>query len=411
MATTTLMGVCRSRWMPLASVAQRNSESGTFNSTLSILDRFSGGLTNHTQRFRVSPRRSMHITGHSATASSRNDDPTQQRECTAAETLKHHNRLGSLLTRGISISGTIRAAPVGATLRRRAITTSMSNFEILHSLILVRCTLPRQMAVKAIHYRASIDETRTPPSAKAFDVSSEVADIFVFPERGTVVSWGFTESVVADLSKCLGVAATTAYSPSIVEQETDFMKYIIRTSLSATTVLPMGVSISQHGNNPADCRIEEKFAVSDAIAESVRLAIWEEDVSKAMDRSLKLAQELRASGKLRLSSDRVLQWFAEIFSMRLALAKNLNQRDLYWDQPELERLNSETREHFELEQRHTEMNTHLDHITEVAEIVRITLSERHSHNLEWGIIWLIIIEVGFEVFHYHEQILQFLSSF
>ena len=40
------------------------------------------------------------------------------------------------------------------------------------------------------------------------------------------------------------------------------------------------------------------------------------------------------------------------------------------------------------------MNEKLTHCTELADLLREHLSEQHSFRLEWGIIWLIAIEVG-----------------
>eukprot|EP00041_Stephanoeca_diplocostata_P025925 m.690920 g.690920 ORF g.690920 m.690920 type:complete len:94 (-) comp22852_c0_seq33:1854-2135(-) len=40
---------------------------------------------------------------------------------------------------------------------------------------------------------------------------------------------------------------------------------------------------------------------------------------------------------------------------------------------------------------------------DLVELVRMTLEERHSHRLEWGIIWLIVIEVLFELLHYVKE--------
>lgn len=40
------------------------------------------------------------------------------------------------------------------------------------------------------------------------------------------------------------------------------------------------------------------------------------------------------------------------------------------------------------------MNEKLNHCSELAELLRTHLSERHSFTLEWGIIVLIAIEVG-----------------
>lgn len=42
------------------------------------------------------------------------------------------------------------------------------------------------------------------------------------------------------------------------------------------------------------------------------------------------------------------------------------------------------------------MNEKLNHCNELAELLRTHLSEKHSFNLEWGIIVLIAIEVCYE---------------
>ena len=64
-------------------------------------------------------------------------------------------------------------------------------------------------------------------------------------------------------------------------------------------------------------------------------------------------------GKLIMSGERVLRWFAEIFSMRLALHGrhgHTGSSDLYWDRHSLERLNIQARNLFELKQRQVEVH-------------------------------------------------------
>ena len=48
-------------------------------------------------------------------------------------------------------------------------------------------------------------------------------------------------------------------------------------------------------------------------------------------------------------------------------------------------------------QRIETLNSKMDYAQEIAEVLRVQLSEKHSGRLEWIIIALIALEVGFEV--------------
>lgn len=51
------------------------------------------------------------------------------------------------------------------------------------------------------------------------------------------------------------------------------------------------------------------------------------------------------------------------------------------------------------------MNVKLGHCVELMELLKSHLNEKHSARLEWIIIILIMVEVGFELLHYIERLL------
>lgn len=51
------------------------------------------------------------------------------------------------------------------------------------------------------------------------------------------------------------------------------------------------------------------------------------------------------------------------------------------------------------------MNVKLSHCVELMELLKSHLNERHSARLEWIIIILIMVEVGFELLHFIERLL------
>lgn len=50
------------------------------------------------------------------------------------------------------------------------------------------------------------------------------------------------------------------------------------------------------------------------------------------------------------------------------------------------------------------MNEKLNHCVELAELVSFNLNDAHHVRLEWMIIALIMVEVGFEFIHYFDRL-------
>lgn len=49
------------------------------------------------------------------------------------------------------------------------------------------------------------------------------------------------------------------------------------------------------------------------------------------------------------------------------------------------------------------MNEKLNHCVELAELISSNLNDTHHVRLEWMIIVLIMVEVGFEILHYIDR--------
>uniref|UniRef100_A0A8D0GG51 Required for meiotic nuclear division 1 homolog n=1 Tax=Sphenodon punctatus TaxID=8508 RepID=A0A8D0GG51_SPHPU len=71
--------------------------------------------------------------------------------------------------------------------------------------------------------------------------------------------------------------------------------------------------------------------------------------------------------------------------------------DFYWDREHLEQLYDKTCQFLSINRRVKVMNEKLQHCTELTDLMRNHLSEKHALRLEWMIIILITIEVLFEL--------------
>ncbi|KAK9534085.1 hypothetical protein VZT92_009158 [Zoarces viviparus] len=71
--------------------------------------------------------------------------------------------------------------------------------------------------------------------------------------------------------------------------------------------------------------------------------------------------------------------------------------DFYWDRENLEKLYDKTCQFLSINRRVNVVNEKLEHCSQLTDLMRSHLSEKHSLRLEWMIIILIAIEVMFEL--------------
>uniref|UniRef100_A0A8D0GF91 Required for meiotic nuclear division 1 homolog n=1 Tax=Sphenodon punctatus TaxID=8508 RepID=A0A8D0GF91_SPHPU len=120
------------------------------------------------------------------------------------------------------------------------------------------------------------------------------------------------------------------------------------------------------------------------------------DMSLANDPSLTSLQILKSRRKVKLSHADVMQKIGELFALRhrINLSSDLLMTpDFYWDREHLEQLYDKTCQFLSINRRVKVMNEKLQHCTELTDLMRNHLSEKHALRLEWMIIILITIEV------------------
>ncbi|XP_020628889.1 required for meiotic nuclear division protein 1 homolog [Orbicella faveolata] len=111
-----------------------------------------------------------------------------------------------------------------------------------------------------------------------------------------------------------------------------------------------------------------------------------------------------------MSRKEVLEKTGELISLRYKINLSsdlLKTPDFYWDRENLESLYDKTCIYLDVHKRTRVMNEKLNHCSEMVELLRTHLSEKHSFRLEWGIIALITVEVVFETLYLIERYFPF----
>jgi len=144
-----------------------------------------------------------------------------------------------------------------------------------------------------------------------------------------------------------------------------------------------------------------KLAFSFGLAQSVKLQVFEASIARVMDATLSLPQSLVQKGTIDLSKKEVSQVLGRIFIERNSVSLHadvLDTPDFFWDREELEPIYAKTCKYLDMEQRVSVLNSRLDLLKELFDMLRDELESKHSTRLEWIVIWLIVIEIVLGLF-------------
>nr|XP_057913205.1 required for meiotic nuclear division protein 1 homolog [Doryrhamphus excisus] len=230
------------------------------------------------------------------------------------------------------------------------------------------------------------------------DVASRPDDraIIFFFREGSVVFWNVDEKMMKTVLRILERHESQPYEVALVHWENEEINY---TFGEGNSKLERGNFVLCNHMDQQEA-ILEKFAFSNALCLSVKLAIWEVSLDNFVESIQSIPETLKSGQRVKLSSAEVMQKIGELFTLRHCInlrSDLLLTPDFYWDRENLEKLYDKTCQFLSINRRVNVMNEKLEHCTQLTDLMRSHLSEKHSLRLEWMIVILITIEVLFEL--------------
>ncbi|XP_013116771.2 required for meiotic nuclear division protein 1 homolog [Stomoxys calcitrans] len=249
-----------------------------------------------------------------------------------------------------------------------------------------------------------------------YQVGEEDRDIFFFRE-GSVVMWNFNDIEINNVLSFLRMFEKEPYLKPLVRSESEVMPY---TYIPASAIDVEGDIVSSADVEPARAFFQSgkffltsgednffsKYTFSNALSTSIKLGIWEATLDRYIDSMEFLTNDMKKGRRIRISRAEVLRKTGELLALRHVINLSsdlLDTPDFYWDREELEALYLQVCNYFSISRRTKVMNEKINHCVELAELISHNLNEAHNTRLEWMIIILIMIEVGFEIIHYLDR--------
>uniref|UniRef100_A0A671XKH9 Required for meiotic nuclear division 1 homolog n=1 Tax=Sparus aurata TaxID=8175 RepID=A0A671XKH9_SPAAU len=220
--------------------------------------------------------------------------------------------------------------------------------------------------------------------------------VMFFFREGSVVFWNVEEKTLKRVMRILEHHEIQPYEVALVHWENEEISYTVG---EGNTKLERGNFILNDQMNQ-DEAVLEKFAFSNALCLSVKLAIWEVSLDNFVESIQSIPETLKSGKRVKLSSAEVMKKIGELFTLRHCInlrSDLLITPDFYWDRENLEKLYDKTCQFLSINRRVNVVNEKLEHCTQLTDLMRSHLSEKHSLRLEWMIVILITIEVLFEL--------------
>ncbi|MEI8365256.1 MAG: RMD1 family protein [Parachlamydiaceae bacterium] len=212
-------------------------------------------------------------------------------------------------------------------------------------------------------------------------------DVFFFP-YGVAVFWGIdsTEGL-----KILKEEISAFEENRKADIETDIFTYIYG---ETAKIAEDEIILPNHD-------ILTKLAISQGIAQSVKLSTFETSIQKTFQLTKKIPEDLAKFGSISLSRKAIRRKMGELFIERNSINLHMDILDtpeFFWEYPELEFLYIMTANYLDIRTRVEILNQRLGVIHGLFEMLGTELNHLHSSRLEMTIVCLIVIEVLISLF-------------
>ena len=217
-------------------------------------------------------------------------------------------------------------------------------------------------------------------------VSDKHPDLFIF-EYGVVVMWGFTEreekAFLNDIEKF--------EKEKLAEEDIQVEEFNYYVTKSYQPRIYNDFITLRDGSN-----YMVKLSISHAIAQSVKISLFEELVDNTIEDTQDIPQEIAYSGKVSMSKEDIMKSIGELFILRININLHgsiLDSPEIMWSEPQLEPIYQATRGYLEINQRVSLLNQRLEVISDLLQMLKEQLGHSHEEYLEFIVILLVGVEV------------------
>lgn len=151
-----------------------------------------------------------------------------------------------------------------------------------------------------------------------------------------------------------------------------------------------------------DDEILTRLAVSHGIAQSTKLAQFENRIQQTINDTAHIPENIAQTGSAKLSGKELSRLRGRLYITQSDVMLNydlLDIPDFFWEYPELDTLYSMIADYLEIKQRVEVLSKKLETIHELFDMMADEQKHHHSSMLEWIIIWLIAIEIVIFLVH------------
>eukprot|EP00929_Paragymnodinium_shiwhaense_P051252 TRINITY_DN25801_c0_g1_i1.p1 TRINITY_DN25801_c0_g1~~TRINITY_DN25801_c0_g1_i1.p1 ORF type:complete len:544 (-),score=108.07 TRINITY_DN25801_c0_g1_i1:185-1723(-) len=237
-------------------------------------------------------------------------------------------------------------------------------------------------------------------------------DLFAF-RYGCVVCWNFTTSEYAVTKDRLKPFTHRPHDNADCEEES--MEFVIKRKAEhhdSDQDSKSDDGKSENGSEDGGRVIKhdqivlsttdplERLAHSYALAQSVRLAVFEIVVDRSIAKTRSIPEIMATTGEVNLDARELSRQMGGLLMLRCDVNLHtdiLDTPDIFWDEERFEPHYVESREYLEVDKRVEILNQRLSVLKDLYDLLQNGLNVRHGNKLEWIIIILILIEVVLEL--------------
>lgn len=211
-------------------------------------------------------------------------------------------------------------------------------------------------------------------------------DVFIF-EYGVVIMWGYTlkeeQAFLEDMAKF------ESEKLSAEDIQVEEFNYYITTSYQPRIYNDF-ITLRDDSNYML------KLSISHALAQSVKISLFEELVDNTIEDTQDIPQQIAHTGKVEMTRDETMKSIGELFILRININLHgsvLDSPELMWAEPHLEPIYQATCGYLEINQRVELLNQRLEVISDLLQMLKDQLGHSQEENLEFIVVVLVCIEV------------------